>query len=253
MDPLQTALAKKGPEEIAKSAESFLHVLLGEPLKEVGGILKDRISSRRHANLISIVRKAQERLADAGISPKAVPLKIIHPLLEYASLEEESGMQERWAALLASAADSMETGQVLPAFPEILKQLSKREALFLNAVYDVVFRDIRRRFPTTSTPARWTLQIDLGNWQALYHIYEQAGLSEAPAIDLTTAGEPDPKGDRDHTAFMVASDNLLRAQLLTNSPAVEGKSLLTLDDGSYFMTALGFQFVAACHPDYDKK
>ena len=48
-------------------------------------------------------------------------------------------MSDRWAALLANAANGGDDSQeVLPSFPEILRQLAPKDAALLDAVYDVV-------------------------------------------------------------------------------------------------------------------
>ena len=45
------------------------------------------------------------------------------------SVEDYESLQERWAALLANAADPKRDGQVLPSFVEILKELTPDETL----------------------------------------------------------------------------------------------------------------------------
>lgn len=138
MEPVATALVKAGTEAadvLVQKSEQFLHIVLGAPAKAFGGLIADKINARRHANLVKITVKAKQRLDEAGISPKEVPLKIIHPLLESASLEESPELQAMWAALLAGTA-SEGTESQFAGFVEILKQLSTQEARFLKALWD---------------------------------------------------------------------------------------------------------------------
>jgi hypothetical protein len=121
---------------LAKKAEGLLKAVLGPPAGELGGLLKDKVSARRYRNLLRIAARAKEQLDVAGLSPKEVPLAIIHPLLENASLEVDDDLQKRWAALLANAAASRSEAQVPPYFVEILKQLTALEARFLDKAYD---------------------------------------------------------------------------------------------------------------------
>jgi hypothetical protein len=63
----------------------------------------------------------------AGLSPKEVPLSIIHPLLQAAVAEEDPELQTLWANLLANAADPRSQG-VHKAFVNTLREMSPREA-----------------------------------------------------------------------------------------------------------------------------
>src|SRR5438067_914766 len=134
MNPLATktamALAETGKEE----AKGFLKTVLRAPGEALGGLLADAINERRHANLIKIAGRAQERLSSASVSAKEVPLSIIHPAIEAASLEEDPDLQEIWANLLANAADPRAEQPMPPSFPTILRELSARDVKFLNAM-----------------------------------------------------------------------------------------------------------------------
>ena len=119
MDPLlNAAMIKAGDavtELVKKEADSFLQATLGEPLKAVGGLLTDHINTRRYKNLIKAVANAKQQLSQAGVSPREVPLSIIHPTIEAASLVEDPDMQPAWANLLANAADPRQGSPVLPS------------------------------------------------------------------------------------------------------------------------------------------
>ncbi|MCL4852992.1 MAG: DUF2806 domain-containing protein [Bryobacteraceae bacterium] len=138
MEPTSTELmaaATKASVDLAqKETESFLNVVLGEPLREVGGLLKDKVSARRHRNLVKIVLAAKECLSRAGVSPKEVPLKIIHPLLDAASLEEEPALQDLWAKLLANCADPERKQPISTIFLNVLRELTVVEAQFLDHI-----------------------------------------------------------------------------------------------------------------------
>jgi hypothetical protein len=63
-------------------------------------------------------------------------------LLEYASLEEEKFMQEKWIQLLVTAVDPNEEVEILPSFLEILKELSSIEVKILDYLYsNIKFSD----------------------------------------------------------------------------------------------------------------
>ncbi len=53
----------------------------------------------------------------AGVEPKDVGLKVGLPILQHVAVEDDEGMRERWAALLANAAAGVGGAAVSPAFP----------------------------------------------------------------------------------------------------------------------------------------
>jgi hypothetical protein len=130
---LITMAAEAATEVAKKDGESFLACVLGEPLKEFGGLLKDRIAARRHRNLTKIAVAAKKQLEEHGLEPQEVPLKIIHPLLEASSLEEDNTLQGAWTNLLSDAA----SGKELPYLFLInaVRELSKKQALFFKVLY----------------------------------------------------------------------------------------------------------------------
>ena len=65
-----------------------------------------------------------------------MPIKLLFPLLEGASLEENEDLHTMWAALLANAAATDDTNRVRPGFIASLRQLSPDEALILTYIYD---------------------------------------------------------------------------------------------------------------------
>ncbi|MEO5926269.1 MAG: Abi-alpha family protein [Bryobacteraceae bacterium] len=73
----------------------------------------------------------------AGFTPKAVPPKILFPLLEGASLEEDEGLHDMWAALLTNAASPDGAEKVRPSFTEVLRQMAPDEAVLLKWLHGI--------------------------------------------------------------------------------------------------------------------
>jgi hypothetical protein len=85
------------------------------------------------------VERAKQLVIDAailadkkGITPHAVPGRVLLPILEYASVEEDNEMQRRWAALLASSATE---SSIPPSFPRLLSDLGPLEVYILSSTY----------------------------------------------------------------------------------------------------------------------
>jgi hypothetical protein len=82
----------------------------------------------RYERQLKCVEKAEKMAQDAGFAPQAVPPKILFPLLEGASFEENEELHTMWAALLANAASPANCEKVRPGYIALLKQMSPDEA-----------------------------------------------------------------------------------------------------------------------------
>jgi hypothetical protein len=220
--------ASQGASEGA--ARAFLETLFG-PAVELSAWGGDAVRWLRFKTQVKVLQRAQALLEDAGLSPNVVPAKTLVPLLELASLEDESdeSMHARWAALLANAAaGEASNGDVLPSFPQILAELTPAEAAMLDL-----------------------LGVDHG-------IVSRGGL------DLDRFGEefgfPTPRmgGPARDPIFDVYIDNLERLQLAAVDRPDERLDKLEREVGTrnrstwprprIRLTALGKAFVAACTP-----
>ena len=122
-------------EKSFDTAKGFLGKLLSPAIEEVGGILKDQVSSFRFNNQVRMLVNAKAKCEKNGISPKAISFKLLVPLIEYSGLEEDDELLDKWANLLSNMADSEQNIQN-HVFPYILSQLSTNEFSVINAVYD---------------------------------------------------------------------------------------------------------------------
>src|SRR5271170_1869463 len=122
MDPNE--LIKAAPE-IAKGAAalgaaipftSIVKRMLGPAADEVAEIWRDQVRVYRYGRQIKLLEKAERMAQEAGFTPQAVPPKILFPLLEGASFEDNEDLHTMWAALLANAASPHDAGKIRPGF-----------------------------------------------------------------------------------------------------------------------------------------
>src|SRR5580658_3981492 len=85
--------------------------MLGPAADELAEMWRDQIRLYRYGRQIKCVEKAEKMAKDAGFTPQAVPPKILFPLLEGASFEENEDLHDMWAALLANAASPENAGK----------------------------------------------------------------------------------------------------------------------------------------------
>lgn len=109
--------------------------MLGPAADEVAEMWRDHVRLYRYERQLSCLKKAEKMAGDAGFTPTAVPIKVLFPLLEGASFEEDEDIHTMWAALLANAANPEFCMKVRPGFVAALKQLSADEAALLSWFY----------------------------------------------------------------------------------------------------------------------
>ncbi len=114
-----------------KVASELAAKLLGPAADECGLYLQDRLRVWRRGNVQKVLELAHEKL-EGTEEAKPIEPKLLFKVLEEASLEDDGYLQEKWASLLASASTGL---KVLPAFVNILSQLSPDEARLLEGLY----------------------------------------------------------------------------------------------------------------------
>src|SRR5580658_6894241 len=133
-NPLETGLAILGAAQLAKQGQDFIGAVSGRPGESVGMILGNLLN-RRIQNVEAVGNKAHYVMLNLGLKAGEVELPVLQPILEGASLQEDSYMQDTWANLLANASDPRKLNEVPPSFPAMLKELGPREVKFLDALY----------------------------------------------------------------------------------------------------------------------
>jgi hypothetical protein len=108
--------------------------ILGPAADEVAEMFRDEIRRYRYGRQLKCIEKAEKMAEKAGFTPNAVPPKILFPLLEGVSMEEDEFLHDMWAALLANAS-SPNAGKVRPGFVATLKAMAPDEAALLNHLF----------------------------------------------------------------------------------------------------------------------
>jgi hypothetical protein len=226
-DALLVAAQTELGKEAIKQAEEFLSVALAEPAKSVTGFLvTDRVNFRRYKNLIRMVVEAKHLLEAAGLSATEVPLKIIHPLLEAASVEEDEDIQKIYSTLLAGAS-SADRLPFIASYVDILRQLSPEEARLLKLLYARLSNELEAY---TAKPPEMQLRhpfVRLGTFEELKPL-----AWEAAALTVTEENES--------YCYLIgtsAFDNLCRLGIL-RSPS--------MGQPNYGVTSFGYTFLVSC-------
>ena len=125
----------------ALDVKGLTNKLLGPVFEEVGAMLADEVRIRMHLpRNIKLLQRVKLILEEEKIRPKSVNLKVLLPLLDATALEDDETMAERWASLLASAANPKHESGLESSFIEILKQLPPAHAYLLDVFYEQIER-----------------------------------------------------------------------------------------------------------------
>lgn len=143
------------------------------------GQAEDNAQFRRWKNRLKLYDKAQKILAERNIETptRNVPLSFAAPLLSYGSLQEDDELQNRWAQLLANAADASSGVELRTTYVDILKDLSAVDVTILAIIAKLSHSD----FPQIPSTAIETGELPS---YARVHVDLQSVLS-SPSVEVT--------------------------------------------------------------------
>ncbi|MCX6543532.1 MAG: Abi-alpha family protein [Acidobacteria bacterium] len=154
MDPVTGAVIIAGLTTAGKPTAEMLTSIISKIISPAAGAVGQGIAAplkawakRRGERAGATLIEAADLLRQAQIEPQPVPGRLLLPILEHTSLEEDEDLQHQWAALLANAATP--DNKVLPAFAEILHQLTPVQAKVLQWMYEM------RTFPVPNWIPHW--------------------------------------------------------------------------------------------------
>jgi hypothetical protein len=140
MDPITGAVVIAGLKYVGKPSAELVTDFLGRVFAPTGDALGTGVAQpivdwqkRRVERANKLILNAAAEVERLGEEPQVVPGRVLMPLLEKGSLEEDDNLQATWARLLAKAAAA--PNEVSPAFVSILAELTPEEAKILEWVY----------------------------------------------------------------------------------------------------------------------
>jgi hypothetical protein len=249
MAPDDLEVLKTGVEAVTSSAlrpvTELIGSIFGPAAEEAGLMLKDHVRVFRAKRQLRLYERSAAIFARTGVKPQQVPLKLLFPIIESASVEESDELQDRWANLLAHAADPESADSVSMSFPTILRELNPRQVKFLDALYEeAIQRSIRQQKSGVQ-------EISFGSLDFIT-VFTDAGLARFPTRrHLSVAEWNRDDVNADHKERSIALDMFVRHRIVEEVYELPPRRNSTqhsdpeLDSGFQF-TLLGAQFVAAC-------
>lgn len=240
-----TAIIRAAPGLIKSGAElvaalrltDVARAILGPATDEFAERIRDRVRVYRFGRQLELLKKAEKMVQEAGFTPNAVPIKLLFPLLEGASLEEDESLHDMFAALLANEASPENDWRVRPGFIATLKQMAPDEAKFLTWFYA---RSAHRPSEHDSAIAEDGI--------GLLAVFENLG-------SVGLAGEPS-EGFELITRVQIALDGLMAEQLISKTywqrqsdNTLVGTFMSPAEaDHAYRLSFRGRAFLDACRP-----
>ena len=130
---LSKDLAKAAGEAVVKEVGRFLQMVIGGPLKGIGGIASDQVSYWRYKNLLKLKDKVDAIHAERALEGKTAPIppRYAIPLIDASSTEDDETIQNMWAGLIANATDHNTRLDVKKIYIDVLQKLEPLDALVL--------------------------------------------------------------------------------------------------------------------------
>jgi len=131
--------------DAARDFGGFIAKYISGSVEQVFGIVEDKLKYSRWERQVRLMQRADVFLKKEGLSSptRYVPLKIMIPLLQGATLEEDDDLQDRWAMLLVNAANAEFPVEIRRAYLDILEQLTALEVKILDNIYALPFAQMQ--------------------------------------------------------------------------------------------------------------
>lgn len=265
-------LAEVKTEIPKESSGRFIDSLVDifRPFSEARGLKADHIRLQREDVLIEIAKKARDRIVVEKILTEPLPLKVIVPLLEKASLEDTSDdyMMAKWAELLVSGATKK---KITTRLVTLLSEINSDQAKLLDEIF---FKKAKEDSPLKDFDG---LKFDIGDDElySLFKSYHSAYggpehdivvrqnlfmsllrlLSENPGLQLVTGGvwlRTNHLVMRNH---MMPKSDTLDVNVLVSLNLLERRKFNYITDDLEFrmeycqISDLGIDLITRCTPD----
>ena len=148
-------VARTGGKAIdaSRSVGGFLDRVFGRAIEQTVGLYwTDRVTAKRYEAAIynwerleTLLHKAKKRLEKLGaVDIRSIPLKVVLPLLEYATVEHEEDLQTLWANLWATGMDAREE-EIHRKYVTTLGEMTAVDAHVLASMFKEAEEEISKR------------------------------------------------------------------------------------------------------------
>jgi hypothetical protein len=244
---------KAATSEALRPFTDLITKLFGPAAEEIGLGLSVGLAAWRMKRQIRFWKQTQDFIADSGFEPLPVAPKMLFPIIQNASLEDNDDLQDRWAALLANAANPEFNPAVHPSYSDVLRYLSANDVRFLELVFVHCFPEgqtLDVRFPP--------IQLFVGDADGLFELYSKVFPPPQPSASWQKLTSAHTVASIHYSSFMQMLDTFVALRLFDDVPHINlhpDNSQTELmryyprtHQQGYYLTALGYSFIQACRP-----
>jgi hypothetical protein len=195
-------------EKLADPVIELLQKIAGPASEEIGLTFKDAVHVFRVRRAYRLAEKFKAFCNQHQVQPQHVPLNILLPVLDSASVEDDETLHSMWTNILCAAAIPGSKPKPYPAFIETLKQLSREEVVFYNSLYDDLDKRLDAYMALSRAEQAETRYPQLPDGYELVYAYLQANGY------IEQAGSREEAHNQHEFEVDVAMENLTRLGLL---------------------------------------
>lgn len=149
----QVSETAKAVQEVAKATGKaidagekfggFISQFIAGTLEQGMGIFEDKLKYMRWERQVRLMQRADQLLKEIGLNKptRPIPLKLVVPLLEAASIEDDDSLQDLYARLLVNAANGASRINLQRAYISVLEQLTPLDASLLQKIYSLSYQE----------------------------------------------------------------------------------------------------------------
>jgi hypothetical protein len=173
------------PKQLLDKGEQAIKAVLGASINEVSETFADNFRLRRFKNQIKILTKAKNHISELGFNPNQIDLKILAPLVNFSSLEENIDLQERWAKLITNIV-RIEGRELLKQNSiEIISKISNEEAQLIDFIYDLFIKKRKERYERfKDNKSRFFKDKELEDYPLKWFSFSLKEISETKDMEL---------------------------------------------------------------------
>ena len=134
------------PKQLLDKGEKVIKAVFGPSISEISETFADNFRLRRFKNQVKILTKANEHITELGFDPKQIDLKVLAPLVQLSSLEENPNLQDRWAKLITNIVRIEGQTLLKQNAIEIISKISNEEAQLIDFLHDFYLEKRQSRF-----------------------------------------------------------------------------------------------------------
>jgi hypothetical protein len=131
---LDIAKAADVSVDVVKKAAAFIDGIFGNSISNSMGLIADKLAYYRLGKAIELQERVEKKLQALGVERRYVPVAFGLPIIEKATIEDNSVLQDKWANLLTNARNASYDKPLRRNYSSMLADMEPLDTLVLDTV-----------------------------------------------------------------------------------------------------------------------